>query len=84
MPLLEIIRTKTTPPQIVNDCLSLAKQIKKTPVVVGSCTGFAVNRVFGPYFQAANMLADAGMDPYAIDDVCTSHPVTHSKPSVQL
>eukprot|EP00976_Prorocentrum_cordatum_P036208 736925-Prorocentrum_minimum.AAC.1 len=67
MPLLEIIRTNTTPPQIVNDCLSLAKQIKKTPVVVGNCTGFAVNRVFGPYTQAAMMLADAGMDPYSID-----------------
>jgi len=69
MPLLEIIRTAQTPPQIVHDCLTLAKQIKKTPVVVGNCTGFAVNRVFGPYTQAAMMLLDAGMDPYAIDKV---------------
>ncbi|GBF93062.1 hypothetical protein Rsub_05673 [Raphidocelis subcapitata] len=45
MPLLEIVRTKSTSKQVVLDTLALAGAIKKTPVVVGNCTGFAVNRV---------------------------------------
>ena len=45
------------------------------PVVVGNCTGFAVNRVFFPYTMAAIMLVDGGMDPYAIDKVRRFVPV---------
>lgn len=43
-------------------------------MVVGNCTGFAVNRVFFPYTMAAIMLVDGGMDPYAIDKVTSHHP----------
>lgn len=67
MQLFEIIRTKDTPAQILVDTLGLSKQIKKTPVVVGNCTGFAVNRVFFPYTMSATALVDIGCDPYAID-----------------
>lgn len=49
------------------DTLEYGSAIKKTPVVVGNCTGFAVNRVFFPYTQAACMLVDMGLDPYKID-----------------
>jgi len=38
--------------QVVLDTLEFGSKIKKTPVVVGNCTGFAVNRVFFPYTQA--------------------------------
>ena len=41
----------------------------QTPVVVGNCTGFLVNRVFFPYTMAALMLVDAGADPYVVDKV---------------
>lgn len=37
--------------QVILDTLELSTKIKKTPVVVGNCTGFAVNRVFFPYTQ---------------------------------
>jgi enoyl-CoA hydratase/3-hydroxyacyl-CoA dehydrogenase len=37
---------------VVLDTLEFGSKIKKTPVVVGNCTGFAVNRVFFPYTQA--------------------------------
>ena len=53
--------------QVVLDTLELGLKIKKTPVVVGNCTGFAVNRVFFPYTMAACLLADLGVDPYLID-----------------
>lgn len=57
------------PPQVTLDVLNLGLKIKKTPVVVGNCTGFAVNRIFFPYTMAACMLVDLGMDPYTIDAV---------------
>lgn len=49
--------------------MTYGSDIKKTPVVVGNCTGFAVNRVFFPYTQASCMLVDLGLDPYMIDMV---------------
>jgi enoyl-CoA hydratase/3-hydroxyacyl-CoA dehydrogenase len=69
MPLLEIVRTKQTSPQVIVDLLDVGKKIRKTPVVVGNCTGFAVNRMFFPYTQAAIFLVEHGVDLYQIDRV---------------
>lgn len=67
MPLVEIVRSKQTSPQALNTVISLAKRIKKTPVTVGNCVGFLVNRIFFPYGQTAGLLVDYGVDPYRID-----------------
>ncbi|KAH9614687.1 hypothetical protein KSS87_007804 [Heliosperma pusillum] len=72
MPLLEIVRTKKTSAQAVLDLLRVAKTIKKLPVVVGNCTGFAVNRTFFPYSQGARLLANLGVDLFRIDRVITN------------
>lgn len=69
MPLFEIVRTDKTSKQCIVDTLGLSKQIKKTPVVVGNCTGFAVNRVFFPYTMSAFLIVDAGLDLYRVDAV---------------
>ncbi|CAK7333386.1 unnamed protein product [Dovyalis caffra] len=71
MPLLEIVRTKQTSPQVIVDLLDVGKKIRKTPVLVGNCTGFAVNRMFFPYTQAALLLVEHGADIYQIDRVIT-------------
>ncbi|XP_060174043.1 glyoxysomal fatty acid beta-oxidation multifunctional protein MFP-a-like [Lycium barbarum] len=71
MPLLEIVRTQKTSPQVIVDLLDVGKKIRKTPVVVGNCTGFAVNRMFFPYTQAALLLVERGTDVYRIDRVIT-------------
>lgn len=71
MPLLEIVRTHKTSPQVIQDLLDVGKKIRKTPIVVGNCTGFAVNRMFFPYTQSALLLVDHGVDPYQIDHVVT-------------
>ncbi|KAG5555099.1 hypothetical protein RHGRI_012583 [Rhododendron griersonianum] len=71
MPLLEIVRTERTSPQVIVDLLDVGKKIKKTPVVVGNCTGFAVNRMFFPYTQAALLLVERGADVYQIDKAIT-------------
>ncbi|KAK3417963.1 hypothetical protein EUGRSUZ_H03943 [Eucalyptus grandis] len=71
MPLLEIVRTQHTSPQVIVDLLHVGKKIKKTPVVVGNCTGFAFNRMFFPYTMAAMLLVERGADLYQIDKVIT-------------
>lgn len=71
MPLLEIVRTQRTSPQVIVDLIDVGKKIKKTPVVVGNCTGFAVNRMFFPYTQAGLLLVDHGADIYQIDKAIT-------------
>lgn len=72
MPLLEIVRTEKTSPQVIVDLMDVGKKIKKTPIVVGNCTGFAVNRMFFPYTQSALLLTDLGLDVYRIDKAITS------------
>lgn len=51
MPLLEIVATPTTSKQTQLDILQLASRTRKTPVVVGNCPGFAVNRMWSFYAQ---------------------------------
>lgn len=71
MPLLEIVRTPNTSAQVIVDLLDVGKKIRKTPVVVGNCTGFAVNRMFFPYTQAALLLVERGADLYRVDKAIT-------------
>ncbi|KAM1061808.1 hypothetical protein FF1_026224 [Malus domestica] len=69
MPLLEIVRTEKTSAQVVLDLFTVGKIIKKVPVVVGNCTGFAVNRAFFPYSQSAHLLINLGVDVFRIDRI---------------
>lgn len=71
MPLLEIVRTQKTSPQVFVDLLHVGKKIKKTSIVVRNCTGFAVNRMFFPCTQAALLLVEHGADIYCIDRAFT-------------
>ncbi|XP_068647355.1 peroxisomal fatty acid beta-oxidation multifunctional protein-like [Aristolochia californica] len=72
MPLLEVVRTEKTSSQVILDLMTIGKVIKKVPVVVGNCTGFAVNRTFFPYTQGAMMLLHLGVDVFRIDRVISS------------
>jgi enoyl-CoA hydratase/3-hydroxyacyl-CoA dehydrogenase len=72
MPLLEIVRTEKTSPQAILDLISVGKIIKKVPVVVGNCTGFAVNRTFFPYTQGSHLLVSLGIDVFRIDRVISN------------
>ena len=67
MPLLEIIRTERTDSAVIAQSMAMAKRIKKTPVLVKNCVGFAANRGFFPYGQSAALLVDSGVAPYDID-----------------
>ncbi|KAG8367388.1 hypothetical protein BUALT_Bualt16G0066800 [Buddleja alternifolia] len=72
MPLLEIVRTEKTSPQVILDLITVGKTIKKVPVVVGNCTGFAVNRTFFPYSQSAQLLVNLGVDVFRIDQLISN------------
>ncbi|KAJ6731476.1 3-HYDROXYACYL-COA DEHYROGENASE [Salix purpurea] len=72
MPLLEIVRTDKTSAQAILDLMTVGKTIKKAPVVVGNCTGFAVNRAFFPYAQSAQLLVHLGVDVFRIDRLISS------------
>ena len=65
--LLEVILTDDTSPETLARVLACSGRTKKTPVVVGNCVGFAANRAFFPYGQAAALLMDSGVSPYDID-----------------
>ncbi|KAI3754250.1 hypothetical protein L1987_54029 [Smallanthus sonchifolius] len=72
MPLLEIVRTEKTSAQVILDLMTVGKVIKKVPVVVGNCTGFAVNRTFFPYKQSAHILLHLGVDLFRIDKLISN------------
>jgi 3-hydroxyacyl-CoA dehydrogenase / enoyl-CoA hydratase / 3-hydroxybutyryl-CoA epimerase len=51
MPLLEIIKGERTNDETVYRALDLAKQIKKTPIVVNDSRGFFTSRVIGTFIN---------------------------------
>ena len=54
------------------DLITVGKIIKKVPVVVGNCTGFAVNRTFFPYTLGSKVLVSLGIDVFRIDRVISN------------
>ncbi|XP_047085149.1 peroxisomal fatty acid beta-oxidation multifunctional protein-like [Lolium rigidum] len=70
--LLEIVRTEKTSPQAILDLITLGRTMKKFPVVVRNCTGFAVNRTFSPYAEGAQLLVSLGIDLFRIDRVISN------------
>lgn len=69
MLLLEIVQTEKTSPQVIIDLMAVGKIMKKVPFVVRNSVGFAVNRTFFPFVQAAHILVNLGVDMFRIDRV---------------
>ena len=67
MPLVEVVRRRTTPAAVVASALAVAKAIGKTPVLVENREGFVVNRLFIPYLMEAFWLLEEGVSPAEID-----------------
>lgn len=68
MPLLEIIRTEATAPEVIARCLAFARQIGKTPIIVRDGPGFYTTRVLGFYLMGALEMLMAGHTVEAIDE----------------
>ncbi len=67
MPLLEIIKGEETSEDTVNRSLDLAKQIKKTPIVVNDSRGFFTSRVIGTFINEGISFLAEGVPAASIE-----------------
>lgn len=69
MPLVEVIPGPRTSPEVIATTVQLAKELKKTPILVKSVPGFLVNRILVPYFIEAGHLITEGESIERVDQV---------------
>jgi 3-hydroxyacyl-CoA dehydrogenase/enoyl-CoA hydratase/3-hydroxybutyryl-CoA epimerase len=67
MPLLEVIRTLQTAPEVVATAVAVGKRQGKTVIVVNDGVGFYTSRILGPYMNEASYLLTEGVAIEAID-----------------
>lgn len=67
MPLLEVIVTPQTAPEVTATVVDFGRKIGKTVIIVNDAPGFYVNRILAPYVNEAGMLLDEGVAIDAVD-----------------
>lgn len=67
MPLLEVIVTPRTAPEVTATVVEFGRRIGKTVIIVNDAPGFFVNRILAPYVNEAGKLLDEGVAVDAID-----------------
>jgi 3-hydroxyacyl-CoA dehydrogenase/enoyl-CoA hydratase/3-hydroxybutyryl-CoA epimerase len=67
MPLLEVIVTPETNPDVIATTVALGRRLGKTVIVVNDSPGFYVNRILAPYVNEAAKMLDEGVSVEAID-----------------
>jgi 3-hydroxyacyl-CoA dehydrogenase len=67
MRLLEIVRGRTTAPEVIAASLALARRLKKVGVLVGNCRGFVGNRMYAQYQREAQSLVEEGAAVAQVD-----------------
>jgi 3-hydroxyacyl-CoA dehydrogenase / enoyl-CoA hydratase / 3-hydroxybutyryl-CoA epimerase len=71
MPLLEVITTPDTYPQVTATVVAYGKKLGKTVIVVSDGPGFYANRILSPYINEAGILLDQGVAVDIIDKALT-------------
>ncbi len=71
MMLVEIIRSRQTRDDIVEDTLAFTRKLDKLPLPCRSAPGFVVNRILMPYMTEAMLAADEGVPLALIDRTAT-------------
>jgi len=71
MPLVEIIQSRDTRPEVMQAAIGFARQLDKLPVPCRSAPGFVVNRILMPYLNEAMRAVDEDVPLAAIDRVAT-------------
>lgn len=69
MPLVEVIRGEKTSDQTVATSVDLCKKLGKTPMVVGDCRGFLVNRIFTIGANEVFRMFDEGVPHEKLDEM---------------
>ncbi len=82
MPLLEIIKGEATSQATVYRALDVAKQIKKTPIVVNDSRGFFTSRVIGTFINEGIAMLTEGVPAASIEQA--SSQAGYPAPVLQL
>jgi 3-hydroxyacyl-CoA dehydrogenase/enoyl-CoA hydratase/3-hydroxybutyryl-CoA epimerase len=82
MPLLEIIKGENTSDETLYRALDLAKQIKKTPIVVNDSRGFFTSRVIGTFINEGIAMLVEGVPAPTIEQA--SSQAGYPAPVLQL
>lgn len=67
MPLVEIVRHDKVSEKTLHSLYQWALKAKKTPVIVGDCPGFLVNRILAPFLNETAYLLEEGVSIKDID-----------------
>jgi 3-hydroxyacyl-CoA dehydrogenase / enoyl-CoA hydratase / 3-hydroxybutyryl-CoA epimerase len=71
MPLVEVIATATTRPEVVALASGFVRRLDKLPLPCRSSPGFLVNRVLIPYMQEGMTAVEEGIAPEMVDAAAT-------------
>ncbi len=71
MMLVEVIRSRQTRDDVVEDTLAFTRKLDKLPLPCRSAPGFVVNRILMPYMTEAMLAADEGVPLALIDRTAT-------------
>jgi 3-hydroxyacyl-CoA dehydrogenase / enoyl-CoA hydratase / 3-hydroxybutyryl-CoA epimerase len=82
MPLLEIIKGEQTSDETLYRALDVAKQIKKTPIVVNDSRGFFTSRVIGTFINEGISMLTEGVPAASIEQA--SSQAGYPAPVLQL
>ncbi len=82
MPLLEIIKGDRTTDETTARALDLARQIKKTPIVVNDSRGFFTSRVISTFLNEGIAMLAEGVPPATIEQA--SSQAGYPAPVLQL
>ncbi len=69
MKLLEVVRTGKTSDAVVARAMALGRQMRKVPVLVGTCDGFVGNRILRARSKQAEQIVLHGALPQQVDKV---------------
>ena len=69
MKLLEVVRGEKTADDVLATVMSMAKKIRKVPVLSGVCYGFIGNRMLREYWREAQLCLIEGSTPETIDRI---------------
>ena len=69
MPLVEVIPNSNTSKETINKVFELLISCGKTPILVGDCAGFIVNRILLTYMNEAAFILEQGSKIERIDNV---------------
>ena len=67
MRLVEVVRGRSTAPDVLVTALGVAKRLGKLPVVTGNAFGFIGNRIYAAYRRQCEFMLEEGAYPEQID-----------------